>query len=156
MEVAVARVCDMPVEALAPLVAESELEGWRFVRRLIDEWAAGSNRFDQPGEALFAAWVDGTLVGVCGLNADPYSADSAIGRVRHLYVLRAFRGRGVGRQLVQVVIQFARAGFQLLRVRTASPVAGRLYEQFGFVPAVGEPDCTHILILGTIGDRPPN
>jgi GNAT superfamily N-acetyltransferase len=151
MEVAVARLFDLPAGALSRLVAESEREGWRFVRRLADEWTAGTNRFDQPGEALWAAWVDGTLIGVCGLNADPYTSDPAIGRVRRLYVLGAFRGRGVGQLLVQAVLQSARTRFRSLRVRTASAAAARLSERLGFVPAVGVPDCTHTLVLGTIG-----
>jgi GNAT superfamily N-acetyltransferase len=137
----------MPADVMAPLVAESEGEGWRFVRRLADEWAAGSNRFDQPGEALLAAWMADRLVGVCGLNADPYAADPAVGRVRRLYVLRAFRGRGVARRLLQAVIQIARGRFRSLRVRTENPAAGRLYCQLGFVPAVGVADCTHMLLL---------
>jgi GNAT superfamily N-acetyltransferase len=149
MEVAVARLIDLPADDLSLLVAESEQEGWRFLRRLADEWAAGTNRFDRPGEAPLAAWVDGGLVGVCGLNADPYAGDPTIGRVRRLYVLRAFRGRGVGRLLVEAVLQSARPWFRLLRVRTENAAAGRLYERLGFVPAVGVADCTHTLVLGT-------
>src|SRR4029077_6614438 len=84
-------VTPLPREALAPLVAESERDGWQFVRRLADEWTSGANRFDKPDEALFIASVDSVIVGVCGLNADPYASDESVGRVRHLYVLRAYR-----------------------------------------------------------------
>jgi GNAT superfamily N-acetyltransferase len=147
MEVAVARLFDLPADAFSPLVAESEREGWRFVRRLADEWAAGTNRFDQPGEALFAAWVDGALIGVCGLNTDPYAGDEAVGRVRRLYVLRVYRGSGVGRRLVRAVVAAATGRFRTLRVRTENPEAGRLYERLGFQPAAGAADCTHILEL---------
>jgi hypothetical protein len=35
--VAVDPVRDLPSDALAPLIAESEREGWRFVRRPADE-----------------------------------------------------------------------------------------------------------------------
>jgi GNAT superfamily N-acetyltransferase len=152
MAIAVARLFDLPADAFARLIADSEWEGWRFVRRLADEWAAGTNRFDRPGEALLAAWVDGALVGVCGLNADPYASDPAIGRVRRLYVLGAFRGRGVGHVLLQAVLQSARMRFRSLRVRTESAAAGRLYERLGFLPAVDVPDCTHTLVLGTAGE----
>jgi GNAT superfamily N-acetyltransferase len=127
--------------------AESQREGWRFVRRLVDEWANRINRFDRPGEALFAAWVDGRLVGVCGLNVDPFAADPAVGRVRRLYVLRECRGRSVGRRLVQAVIGCARSRFQSLRLRTDSAAARRFYEVLVFVPTVGVRDCTHILML---------
>jgi GNAT superfamily N-acetyltransferase len=149
MEVVVARLSHLPADALAPLLAEGEREGWRFVRRLADEWAAGTNRFDRPGEALLGAWVGEALAGVCGLNADPYAADPAVGRVRRLYVLEAFRGRGVGRLLVRAVVQSARPWFGSLRLRTESTAAARLFERLGFVPTAGLPDCTHTLVLGT-------
>ena len=54
-----------------------------------EEWRTGTNRFDRPDEALFGAWAKGQLVGVCGLNIDPYRGDDRVGRVRHLYVLSA-------------------------------------------------------------------
>jgi GNAT superfamily N-acetyltransferase len=145
--VAIDPVSDLPPDALAPLVAESEREGWRFVCRLADEWAAGTNRFDRPGEALFVARAGGSIIGVCGLNADPYTAEEATGRVRRLYVLRAYRGRGVGRKLVRAVMAAAAGRFRRLRVRTESPEAGRLYERLGFEPVAGDADCTHSLEL---------
>jgi GNAT superfamily N-acetyltransferase len=87
------------------------------------------------------------LIGVCGLNADPYVADEATGRVRRLYVLRAYRGRGVGRQLLRAVLAAAAGRFQRLRVRTESPEAGRLYQRLGFQPVADRADCTHTLEL---------
>jgi GNAT superfamily N-acetyltransferase len=152
MEVAVARLFDLPMDALAPLLAESERQGWRFVRRLANEWADGTNRFDRPGELLLAAWVNSTLAGVCGLTVDPYTGDPAIGRVRHLYILAQFRSRRVGQLLVQEVVRFARGRFRSVRVRTENAVAARLYERLGFVPAIGSPDCTHSLALVTISE----
>jgi GNAT superfamily N-acetyltransferase len=149
MEVVVDRLNGMPFNALATLVAESEQDGWRFVRRLVDEWADGTNRFDRPGERLFAAWVGGVIVGVCGLNVDSYASDPTIGRVRRLYILRSCRGHGVGSRLVQTVVSAAHGRFRLLRVRTENAEAGWLYQRLGFVPAVDVPDCTHLLWLGT-------
>jgi GNAT superfamily N-acetyltransferase len=138
---------DLSPDALAPLIAESELEEWRFVRRLADEWALGTNRFDRPGEVLFVARMDRSTIGVCGLNADPYTADETTGRVRRLYVLRAYRGRGVDTQLVRAVIAAATGQFQRLRVRTENPEACRLYQQLGFQLVAGVADCTHSLDL---------
>jgi GNAT superfamily N-acetyltransferase len=159
LAVTVDPVRDLPSDALAPLIAESEREGWQFVRRLADEWTVGSNRFDRPGEGLFVARLGGSIIGVCGLNADPYAADGAIGRVRRLYVLRAYRGRGVGRQLVRAVIAAATGRFQRLRARTENPKAARLYQWLGFQPAAGVADCTHTLELvraeqSAAADRP--
>jgi len=107
VEVTIERLTDRLPDVLAALVAESEQAGWRFVRRLADDWTAGTNRFDQPGEALFAAWSAGRPVGVCGLNVDPYILDRGVGRVRRLYVLTEYRRRGVGQRLVRAVIAAA-------------------------------------------------
>src|SRR6266852_1470350 len=108
MAILIERLRDLPVDSLAALTAESEQAGLRFVRRLVEEWGTGANRFDRSGEALFAAWVDGELVGVCGLNIDPYAANDRIGRLRHLYVRSAFRRHGVGARLVTKDIETAR------------------------------------------------
>jgi len=133
---------------LGALLAESEQAGLRLVRRLVEEWVSGANRFDRPGEELFGAWLDGRVVGVCGLNVDPYTAKEGVGRVRHLYVLSAFRRRGVGRGLIAAVIEAARGRFGELRLRTGNPEAARVYEALGFQPFGRAADCTHIMELG--------
>jgi GNAT superfamily N-acetyltransferase len=138
---------DLTPDALAPLVAESEWAGWKFVCRLADDLRSGANRFDLPGECLVVAVSGDAVVGACGLNADPYAGDPSVGRVRRLYVSAAHRGSGVGRRLVGAVVAAAVGRFRRLRVRTESPVAGRLYERLGFVPVVGVADCTHALDL---------
>ena len=135
---------DLQWDAVEALVVESEGVGLGFLRRLVDEWASGRNRFDRPGEALFGAWMDGHLVGVCGLNVDPYGASPSVGRVRHLYVLTVHRRLGVGRRLVAEVIRVAAGRFDRLRLRTHNPAAARLYEALGFRPA-DEADCTHAM-----------
>jgi GNAT superfamily N-acetyltransferase len=140
------RLHDVPAEGLAELLSESEGLGSRIVRRLVDEWNSGTNRFDRPGEVLFGAWVDGRLIGVCGLNVDPYAGDARIGRVRHLYVLSAFRRQGVGRRLTERVVQAAHGRFDDLRLRTNAHAAARLYETLGFRPR-GAADHTHAMPL---------
>ena len=147
MAALIERLSDLPPASLEALVAESEQGGLRFMRRLVEEWASGANRFDGDGEALFAALIDGRVTGVCGLNIDPYAAAARVGRVRHLYVLSAYRRLGVGRQLVGGVIEAARGRFDILRLRTQNPAAARLYEQLGFSRCAGAPDCTHLLEL---------
>lgn len=149
-------------DALAELIAESEREGLRFVRRLADDWASGTNRFDRPGECFFTAQVDGRIVGVCGLNIDPYASgpagdtvreNASIGRVRRLYVAHAYRGLGIGRMLLNEVIAAAADHFTALRVRTESAAAGTLYETAGFKPVTEVADCTHVLDLKLAATR---
>jgi GNAT superfamily N-acetyltransferase len=140
------RLDDRP-RPLAALVADGERGGWRFVRRLADEWASGINRFDRPGEALLGARIGADLVGVCGLNVDPYTPLPGVGRVRHLYVLSTHRGLGIGRSLVEAIVEMARGRFDTLRLRTHDPDAARLYERVGFRPCADSPDCTHVMPL---------
>ena len=145
MTVAIERLSDLQPECLATLIAESERGGLRFVRRLADEWTSGANRFDRLGEALFLARSGDDVVGVCGLNIDPYAAQPNVGRVRHLYVLSAYRRLGTGRRLVATIIETARGRFERLRLSTSNPEAARLYERLGFRPRADVAHCTHAL-----------
>jgi ribosomal protein S18 acetylase RimI-like enzyme len=147
MNAVVERLADLPLDRVAPLLTESEQAGLPLVRRLVDDWASGHNRFDRSGEMLFAATVDGRWAGVCGLNVDPYAATPGVGRVRHLYVLTADRRAGIGRRLLDAVVAGARDAFHTLRLRTHNPVAARLYERAGFERVGDVPDCTHRLRL---------
>jgi GNAT superfamily N-acetyltransferase len=145
--VQIERLTEVPPGLFDLLVAESESAGYRLVRRLADEWASGENRFDRPGEVLFAAWVDGHLIGACGLNIDPYTKAASVGRVRHLYVLAAYRRLDVGGQLVGRVVDAARGRFGRLRLSTQNPEVAQLYERMGFTRSAGAPDHTHFLEL---------
>ena len=59
----VRRVSSLP-QGIEALVADSERANFKFVRKLVDEWAAGTNRFARDGEALFTASENDTLLGV--------------------------------------------------------------------------------------------
>jgi hypothetical protein len=61
------------------LINESINQGFRHLKRLVDEYQDGTNRFDKQGEALFIAYAKNQIVGICGLNQDPYSQESGIG-----------------------------------------------------------------------------
>lgn len=145
MRALIERVSGAPTDRLAALLGESERQGFGFVRRLVQEWESGANRFDRPGEALFVARVGDDVVGVCGLNVDPYADDPKVGRVRHLYVLVPHRRRGVGEQLVADVLEAARGRFERLHLRTTNPTAARLYERLGFRRTFDARDRTHVL-----------
>jgi N-acetylglutamate synthase-like GNAT family acetyltransferase len=126
------QVPDLPLSALAPLIGESGEAGFRHLRRLVDEWQSGANRFNRPGEALFVAKACGDVVGVCGLNQDPYAAASHSGHVRRLYVSAAHRRCDVGTALIAGVIETARKVLTQLTVRTKDPEADRFFRSLGF------------------------
>ena len=146
---AVEPIVELPDRGLLLLLEASEREGFRFVRRVVEEWRRGIHRFDGPGERLLGAFVPAAgAVGLCGLMRDPYTAAPAVGRLRNLYVLPAHRRGGIGAALTRAVVDAARGAFRLLRLRAGTPEAARLYERLGFAPApAGSPDCTHVLAL---------
>jgi ribosomal protein S18 acetylase RimI-like enzyme len=142
----IVRLTEIPPTVVGLMMA-SEAEGLHFLRRLIDDWQIGENRFSRRGEALFAALSHGSLVGICGLNIDPYAGSDRIGRVRHLYVSAEIRRRSVGTDLVRTVIAAAQSTFDRLRLRTTTDPAAKFYESLGFRRVNGEIACTHSLDL---------
>ena len=131
---------------LDPLVLDADADGHRFMRRLRDDWISGENRFDSPGEKLLRARVDGRLVGLGGLNIDPFAQSPRIGRLRHLYVARDARRLGIGSALVRHILAAAPPHFSIVRLRTDSPHAAAFYVRLGFRPT-DEAGATHILPL---------
>ncbi len=134
----------LPTPGFERLLAEASAEGIRFIQRLHDEWTSGENRFDGPGEGLWGCWQNGVLVGLGGVNRDPFAGDEHAGRIRRVYVRPGWRGSGVGSSLVAHLIEHARKAFQRVYLRSESPAASRLYERLGFEPC-DEPFATHVL-----------
>ena len=132
--------------SFAPLVEEGVRRDGGFLARLRDEWLSGATRFDRPREFLLGAFEGDRLVGVGGVSLDPYHPAPHLGRVRHLYVVEAQRRRGIGRALMEAVLERAGRDFAVLRLRTERPEAVRLYESFGFV-RTDAPGETHRLVL---------
>ena len=126
---------------------ESRLEGYWMLVRLADGWASGRNKFLKRGEALFGAWHGAELAGVCGLNIDPYVEGRDQGRVRHLFVSAPHRRAGLGRMLVETVIDRARRYFTVLNTR-APPESFGFYERLGFQRVEGEEFVTHRMVFG--------
>jgi len=153
MKITVKRTADLPDCDLAPLLADSHRENSRIVQRLIEDWQSGKNRFDKDGEALFIAVDDGCIVGVCGVNVDPFAGNPRIGRVRRLYVMASERRKGIGSSLVRRVMEEARKRFTRLHVRTNTETADGFYRALGFSPCPGHPDYTHSFDLW--GDSKP-
>ena len=138
----ISRIRELP-EGFEALLEESTTQGYSFLQRLSDDWGSGANRFSQPGEALFEARRHGTLVGVCGINRDPHADDESIGRVRRLYVLDDDRRRGVGRWLVERILEHAKGTFRVVRVNAPPQHAARFYEAIGFESLPGDDSATH-------------
>ena len=133
---------------IEPLAADAARQGFHFVERLVSDWTRGANTFSQPGERIVGAFAEDALVGVGGLNRDPYAADPVVGRIRHLYIRSDCRGCGIGRAIVDYLLKAARLTFRQVRLRTDTEAAAKFYLRCGF-SARAEPDVSHGLDLGT-------
>ncbi|KAA6456255.1 GNAT family N-acetyltransferase [Acidobacteria bacterium AB60] len=139
------RPITLPVPGIEELRQEALSEGYRFLDQLVEDWRAGINRFDAPGE-IFCGCYGPDLVGVGGLNRDPHIDDPSVGRIRRVYIRQGWRNRGIGRSLVLSLLAMARANFRIVRLRAENAGAARLYERLGFVP-IDDPGATHLIQL---------
>ncbi|MEL6848349.1 MAG: GNAT family N-acetyltransferase, partial [Bacteroidota bacterium] len=125
------------LNALSPLVAESQQEGFAFVQRLEKEWREGSNRFDQPGEGYYGGWIDQQLIAIGGISQSPYHDDPRQGRIRRVYILPAFRGKGLGKRLIVHLLERHAPFFDDICLYTDQAKAAAFYEHLGFVRVRG-------------------
>ena len=122
------------------------------VRRLFQEYAQALGvdlcfqNFEQelaslPGEyaaprgALLLAYVDGEPAGCCALRPLDTADYPNASEMKRLYVRKAFRGFGLGRQLAEATLDAARtAGYACVLLDTLDDMeaARALYEDLGF------------------------
>ncbi|WP_246059383.1 GNAT family N-acetyltransferase [Paenibacillus lautus] len=139
-------VADLGAVDITELLTESKEEGFRNIHRLVNEYNEGMNTFQHEDEALFECRVGHRVIGICGLNRDPYSGGS-IGRIRRLYVLKEFRRLGAGRRLVEAVIHKASSHYTKLVLKTDNPKAAEFYKNLGFKGIADDELVTHELDL---------
>ena len=91
--------------------------------------------YSEPRGALLLALVDGEIAGCCGLRAlDSVDYPNAA-EMKRLYVRKAFRRFGLGRQLADAMLDMARmAGYQSVLLDTLDDLesARALYAELGF------------------------
>lgn len=137
----------LPLEDLQPLLIEGRQQGFEFLDRLVETYSSGVNRFDRPGEALFAIYDRDGLIAIGGLNRDPYIKDGRTGRVRHLYVLSHYRRQGVATAIMARIVAEAQRNFRRLTLRTFTVDADRFYRALGFQTEPQLEGATHYLSL---------
>jgi GNAT superfamily N-acetyltransferase len=126
------------------LIQISEKEGFNFLSRMRNKWNTEESQFDKTGEAYFGYFINEKLVGVGGINQDPYQPGTSTGRVRHFYVHPEFRRKGIGAAILKKVVRVGCEYFNRLRLRTLNPEANHFYEAFGFSQVLDE-SATHEL-----------
>jgi GNAT superfamily N-acetyltransferase len=146
-------VSELPTDIVDALVPSSNREGFEPINWLQKDWRSGKNKFAKPGEALYVARSDDRLVGVCGVNRDPYTKSDSICRLRRLYVLPQFRRMGVGRLLVERAFEDARIHFTGIRLRTFDEQAAAFFEALGFREVKDQGVATHEKRLDSVGEN---
>ena len=100
-----------------------------------DELAGLPGDYAPPRGALLLARVDGELAGCCALRALDNADYPNASEMKRLYVRKAFRGFGLGRQLAEAALDAARrAGYDCVLLDTLDDMeaARALYEDLGF------------------------
>lgn len=133
------RVTGALPRGLDAMRVEASGENHSMLDTLAGEWESGKTRFDRPGEALYAAYVDGELAGIGGITLEP-AIPGAL-RMRRFYVYRRFRRAGVGRALALALLE-SRDGHMV----TCNAAAGSesFWEALGFL-ADRRDGWTHLL-----------
>jgi GNAT superfamily N-acetyltransferase len=129
--VTIYRVLDL-LKEIDILIDFSEQEGFRFLKRLKQEFISKDNCFNKEGEGLFFAYMNNELVAVGGLNQDPYNHSTMIGRLRRFYVHPNFRKYGIGSHLLKEIENFAQKYFLELHLYTDTDDAAQFYLKNGY------------------------
>jgi len=127
------------VEGSDDLAAVRELwrEYWKSIDLPVDFQGFGEElqglpgKYSEDGGTLLIAWIEGTPAGTIALRR----LNDHAGEVKRLYLRPQFRGRGLGRHLVEQVIERARAiGYKTLYADTLPIMkdALSLYARMGF------------------------
>jgi RimJ/RimL family protein N-acetyltransferase len=87
------------------------------------------------GSAAFGAFHDSELVGIAGLLIREGRKEAHKGLLVGMYVRPSERKAGVGRRLVETIVEFACQRVELIQLAVVSDneQARRLYERLGFV-----------------------
>ena len=134
------------------MLSPASTDDWRDTRDIFTEYARSLNvdlcfqGFDEelaqlPGDyapprgALLLAKVEGVVAGCCALRPLDTADYPNAAEMKRLYVRKAFRGFGLGRQLVEAILDEARqAGYSCVLLDTLDDMeaARALYEELGF------------------------
>jgi len=144
------KVTSLTLELLRPLIEPSLAEGYNFVQKLWEEYESGKVTFTGEGETLLGGYIDGKLVAIGGIHADPYLNQPHIGRIRHVYVLSEYRRTGIGKGLVLGLMESASETFTTVTLRTPTDHGRAFYNAIGFSGAPKYENATHWMDIHTV------
>ena len=115
------------------LVQESKDEGFYFLIKLISEYENKINTFNKTGECLYGIFHGEKLIGIGGLNEDPYTENNKIGRLRRFYITKDYRRIGLGNLLLKRLLYHAEKYFKVVVLHTDTKQGDAFYIANGVV-----------------------
>lgn len=138
-------VKELKLEEIEDLVELSLAEGYLFLERLVNEWISGENRFNKGNENLYQIKIDGKVIGIGGINKNPYTDDEKNGRIRHFYIHPKYRRKGIGTELIKTILR--NQDYEKITLRTDKEEASKFYESIGFIRIKDSITDTHEIVL---------
>ncbi|HDR7794390.1 TPA: GNAT family N-acetyltransferase [Bacillus luti] len=129
------------------LVKESKKEGFHFLTKLRNEYENNINTFRKIGECLYGIFQDEELIGIGGVNVDPYTEDTKVGRLRRFYISKDYRRRGLGNMLLNRLLSHAEKYFDVIVLYTDTKQGNVFYTANGFVKGNLYKSSSHYKIL---------
>ncbi|MGH1256118.1 MULTISPECIES: GNAT family N-acetyltransferase [Bacillus] len=129
------------------LVQESKEEGFNFLIKLISEYENKINIFNKTGECLYGIFQGEKLIGIGGLNEDPYTENNKISRLRRFYIAKEYRRKGLGRLLLVRIISDAKKHFNIVVLNADTVQGDKFYTSIGFVKEIKFVGASHYLNL---------
>ena len=108
-------------------------EGFYFLIKLISEYENKINTFNKTGECLYGIFHGEKLIGIGGLNEDPYTENNKIGRLRRFYITKDYRRIGLGNLLLKRLLYHAEKYFKVVVLHTDTKQGDAFYIANGFV-----------------------
>jgi GNAT superfamily N-acetyltransferase len=127
--------------------------GLYFEAKVATELADFLNRLDASHDGVWAAHINGTIVGTVFI--DGHDADGQGARLRWFIIDPQYQGQGIGNQLMQEAMAFCdHAGFKRVYLTTFAGLntARHLYEKFGF-RLCHEEDGSHLTGVSTLVEQ---
>lgn len=129
------------------LVQESKEEGFNFLKKLINEYENKLNTFNKTGECLYGIFQGEKLIGIGGLNEDPYTENNKIGRLRRFYITKDYRRIGLGNLLLKRLLYHAEKNFKVVVLHTDTKQGDAFYSANGFVKGQVYKGSSHYKVL---------
>ncbi|MBE7150976.1 GNAT family N-acetyltransferase [Bacillus mycoides] len=129
------------------LVQESKEDGFNFLIKLINEYESKRNTFSKTGECLYGIFRGDMLIGIGGLNQDPYTKDNKVSRLRRFYISKDFRRMGLGKLLLKKLLRHAEKYFHVVVLHSDTKQGDEFYSANGFVKSGNYKGSSHLIRL---------